>query len=856
MQRHSSLDTRHFPLCIVLAALFAANTGAMATTWYVASNANGGDEANNGLSPATPKSSLSTLVNNAAEDDTIYVVGTLPVSSTITVAKRLLIAGYGPDAAISGGNTCLPLKLNASGLVVSNLVIHSGSPVGAAANSWTYPASGVAVVNGTLVDCTVRDCSPQGATHTSTINISGPGTVLRCAIINNTAGIQTASYAAGLFINDSRAVVRDCEIAYNRGRAAAVFLASGLVTGCDIHDNRNYPVSELASGVAVGSGAGIRLDAGTLDRSRIHDNYSYGSGGGIWIRDNALVRNCLVYGNHAEVSGGAIHANSSSPKAYHCNIGGNTAGAGGAAINSEAGSPQYVNCIVFGNGSDPSDEILTASGVTASFTYCLLPVTSSGTGNGVLVDSPFHDESNGDYLTAVPFAAAIDKGRNSLATTDFLGTVRPVDGDADGTATADIGAVEYHNLPASLEKNTDYVVNCATGAAPTQIYVENSSLTLANRSWVNFNSTGNAWGTNFLLHVTGGSVASNFTSALSIPTGGRIVVDDGSTLRLKNVPHEVSRATATGTSMAITNSTLFMAGDMRIYGFSNTVTLCNSRLTGNQTVQLYGIGNRLVFSGDCGTTPISLGIFTGTNNWIVLEDGARFASTPSAKLQCSTKVKEPFGYHIGRNALLYLGYTGLIPPSTGTSNGWVIVESGGELTLNNSDGEGAVSGYNVRLNNGTLSCSNNMMRVGSNSNHWGTRLELNGDNANVFAMNLVIGNTVDTTNLTITLNPGAGAFGDRAPLWSKRAVTFNGPCVFKIDLRAPLRARAANEILRLPVAQAAVAVSGSAFTLSAENLAKLNEQLVTQPPGGRLELDGKVLYCVMKRKATTVLAVR
>ena len=456
----------------VLSALaIAACLPAMATTWYVAPAENGGDEANDGLTPSTPKRYLLTRANNATAGDTIYVIGTYTTSSTITISKQLLVAGYGPDAAISGGNTCLPLKLNASGLVVSNLVIHSGSPSGATASGWTYPAAGVEVASGTLVDCTVRNCSPQGATHTSTIYVSGAGTVLRCAITNNTAGIQTASYGAGLYIGHDSAVVKDCEIAYNRGRACAVYMTKGKITGCDIHDNRSYSASELASGASPGSGAGIRVDGGVLERSRIRDNYSYGSGGGLWLRDNAIVRYCLVYGNHAEISGGAIHANSGSPKTYHCNIGGNTAADGGAAINNAAGTPQFVNCIVFGNGNNPSDEIKTASGVTASFTYCLLPVSRSGTGNGVLVASPYRDEANGNYLTSVPLVPAIDTGSNgdgNYGTVDFLGTARPLDGNEDGTDTADIGAVEYN--PASQGGALAVIVPSATqGTAPMSV---------------------------------------------------------------------------------------------------------------------------------------------------------------------------------------------------------------------------------------------------------------------------------------------------------------------------------------------------------------------------------------------------
>ena len=221
-------------------------------------------------------------------------------------------------------------------------------------------------------------------------------------------------------------------------------MTKGKVTGCDIHHNRNYSVSELASGVTAGSGAGVRLDGGLLERSRIHDNYSYGNGGGLWLRDNGRVLNCLIYGNHSENNGGAITANSNSPKVQHCNFGGNTAATSSQAIYSSAGTPSYINCIVFGNGSDPDDEIGAVSGVTPSFTYCLLPKTISGTGNGVLQASPFVDAANGDYLTAMPLANAVDRGSNGYATMDFLGTARPLDGDGDGTDKVDIGAVEYN----------------------------------------------------------------------------------------------------------------------------------------------------------------------------------------------------------------------------------------------------------------------------------------------------------------------------------------------------------------------------------------------------------------------------
>jgi hypothetical protein len=71
----------------------------------------------------------------------------------------------------------------------------------------------------------------------------------------------------------------------------------------------------------------------------------------------------------------------------------------------------------------------------------------SSDGTNLDVDPLFVDPVHGDYhLTSA--SPLIDAGTNASApTSDIYGNLRPYDGDGDGTAKADIGAVEYAGAP-------------------------------------------------------------------------------------------------------------------------------------------------------------------------------------------------------------------------------------------------------------------------------------------------------------------------------------------------------------------------------------------------------------------------
>jgi hypothetical protein len=196
-----------------------------------------------------------------------------------------------------------------------------------------------------------------------------------------------------------------------------------------------------------------------MANSTVSNNWAAAGVGGIWNSGMATIENSTISGNSTLGSGGGIY-NDGTLFLQNTTIANNTAYSGGGLANENSTTVQ--NSILAGNtaaNSQPSD----CSGTLTSQGYNLIGSTAGCTINGdttgdlLEVDAllgPLQD-NNGPTLTHAPLpgSPAIDTGNpaapgsggTTCEATDQRGVTRPQDGDSDGVARCDIGAVEVES---------------------------------------------------------------------------------------------------------------------------------------------------------------------------------------------------------------------------------------------------------------------------------------------------------------------------------------------------------------------------------------------------------------------------
>ncbi len=367
-----------------------------------------GDDGADGLTWTSALRTVNAAVAKAHDTDTIvlsngtfYIGATIVVTNSITVTS---VAGAG-QTTVSASNVSgrRVFSVAAAGATIDGLTITGGTTNG--------NGGGIYLADGTVRNCIVTNNS---AYYGSGVYMIG-GHVTNCVLTKNVT--LSGGGAAG--------------------RGAGAYMTGGLLVDCRVSSN--------TSGRA---GAGICMTGGGVDRCRVSQNAAGHHGGGIAIEGAGRVMNCVVFGNRSGsfvYGGGGIYVGHAGASVLNCTVVDNQAPSDmdGGGVYRLAGG--VTNTIVYFNTlSSGQDDNINTNGSETYVRGCCSPdlIHDPGGSGNIVTDPSFADRPNGDFALGVG-SPCIDAGTNIAAVvTDYGGTARPADGDGDGAARHDMGALE------------------------------------------------------------------------------------------------------------------------------------------------------------------------------------------------------------------------------------------------------------------------------------------------------------------------------------------------------------------------------------------------------------------------------
>jgi predicted outer membrane repeat protein len=215
---------------------------------------------------------------------------------------------------------------------------------------------------------------------TPTLNIN----LESCTFLGNRA-VTGTGWGGGVYYRDFIALVNDCYFLDNSARSGGglqltlgdMTITGGLISGNTSIGGDTY---EMGGGVLFVNTSTVIENCILSDN--VADGAIRGSGGAIGFYGGQLthlVKNCLITGNSATVSGGAISAYLlATPEIRNSTFNENSAGSLGGAIFCDGDSDPTIIDSIFDNCNSHA-------------------ILEEATGNGTVLNSLFYNNTDGDY---------------------------------------------------------------------------------------------------------------------------------------------------------------------------------------------------------------------------------------------------------------------------------------------------------------------------------------------------------------------------------------------------------------------------------------------------------------------------
>ena len=394
-------------------------------------------------------------------------------------------------------------------------------------------------------------------------------------------------------------------------------------------------------------------------------------------------------------------------------------------------------------------------------------------------------------------------------------------------------------------------------------FQENLTLLCDNSTFKGMVPHNPAYGTNFFWHVTNHSVITNGTSG-GDAQNAHVVIDGESTVDIDgNLVIGSKNGKAHDNILAISNATvkvnyITVAGTNDVSYFHNVDFI--SRATWHP-MSLNGVSNKVYFTGakamsNRRVTNLGRGTLFSVGEGTTLTNG-------EIHMENSSGCVSP----VAPNAFFWT--SGIYSRSSATDadassgNVYEIMHGATALFAAMENTRGVNGQSNVWRIAGQL-LTNNGLDLGMYATSNGNRVELLGDDARFLCGrsvgggtgHLTIGNATNPDSITVLFKPGPNGFGGEPPLTSE-GYSFGRVTIhkanFEVDLReyhAVLPARKA--VYRIPLIKTGIYSS----KVAVDDLEELNAKAKILPDGGRLVVDGRVLYCEFYKKPGLLILVR